>query len=552
MSEIFQRLVAKRGFSEDYLNPKYENLASPFLLPDMKKAVERIRKAVERGEKIIVYGDYDADGITASTVMNDALKLAGVKEVTTMLPDRFRDGYGMNKKVVRKAQETGVSLVVTVDCGSANGEVVEELARAGIETIITDHHECPDELPKAVAVVNPKRRDVAKCVEHFDEHLDELLKLRDLAGVGVAFNVAKAMVMAGMIPDGQEKWMLDLVLIGTLCDSMKMSGENRTLCYYGRKVLGKTRRLGVKELLRVAGTKTLNSDAIGFQIGPRLNAAGRMANAEIAFELVNTHKKVEAARLAEELEKLNAERRKQQMAAMKEFQEKGLPDDDVLVVTGDWHEGVLGIIAGRLVEDYHKPAFVLSKVRTDDGEEIYKGSGRSFGDFDLASAMKKCANNIVGGGGHAGAAGVKVALEKIGSFREQLNVYYKSLNLYEQDKYFEQVADIETDRLGELGLELLDELSALEPFGVGNEAPIFGLNKVFIVDKKLMGADEQHLRLLVRGADGKMMKLVAFSAPRKWLEVKHGSEVNALVRLESNEWNGTKSVEGRIVDLRGC
>lgn len=551
MSEIFRQLVKKRGFSEEYLHPKYEDLAEPWLLPDMKRAVERIEQAVQKREKIIVYGDYDADGITASTLMNDALKIAGVKEIETMLPDRFKDGYGLNKKVVQKARETGAKLVITVDCGSANWEVVEELENAGVDVIITDHHECPEKLPKAVAVVNPKRRDVAQVVPEFEAHLDELMRLRDLAGVGVAFEVARAMMEEGMIPKGQEKWMLDLVLIGTICDSMKMSRENRIFCYYGMKVLAKTRRVGLKELIKVARMGRLNSDAIGFQIGPRINAAGRMANAKVAFELINATQGVQAARLAKELEALNGERRAQQMIAMKEFKTRGVPEDEVLVVTGAWHEGVLGIIAGRLVEEYERPAFVLSKIRTEEGE-IFKGSGRSFGEFNLAEALKNCAEEIIGGGGHAGAAGVKILPEKLDGFRTKINEYYRSLNLFNQERFFEQEADIETSKLGELNLGLLDELRVLEPFGIGNEMPIFGLNNVFILDKKLMGADEQHLGILARGEDGKLLKLVAFSAPESWRKIEQGREASMLIRLEENEWNGTRSAEGRILDLRGC
>ena len=551
MSKLFQQLVEKRGFSEGYLHPKYEDLADPFLMPDMGKAVERIRRAVKDGEKIIVYGDYDADGVTASTVMNDALRLAGAKEVETMLPDRFKDGYGLSKKVVQKAKETGAKLVITVDCGSANGDVVAELNEAGVDAIITDHHECPEVLPEAVAVVNPKRRDVAQTVPEFEEHLDELMRLRDLAGVGVAFNVARAMMKEGMIPEGQEKWMLDLVLIGTICDSMKMSEENRILCFYGTKVLAKTRRAGLRELLRVAKTTRLNSDAIGFQIGPRINAAGRMANPEVAFALMNTTQKTQAAKLAEELERLNTARREQQVAAMKEFERRGVPEDEVLVVTGDWHEGVLGIIAGRLVEDYRRPAFVLSKIQTEEGE-MFKGSGRSFGEFNLAEALRACGDEIIGGGGHAGAAGVKLWPAKLEEFRAKINEYYRSLNLFDQERFFVQTADIETSELGGLNLELLAELKSLEPFGLGNEMPIFGLNNIFILDKKLMGADEQHLGILARGEDGKLLKLVGFYAPEQWREIEQGREANMLIHLEENEWNGTRSAEGHILDLRGC
>lgn len=540
--------MRKRGFSQNFLRPKYEDLADPFLLPDMRKAVERIRRAIDGEEKVIIYGDYDADGVTASTVMTDALTLAGVTEIETMLPDRFKDGYGMSKKIVQRAKETGSTLVVTVDCGSANGEIVEELKVNGIETIVTDHHECPMELPKAIAVVNPKRRDAYLQVENFEEKTDALLQLRDLAGVGVAFMVARALVQEGFIPEGQEKWLLDLVLIGTICDSMPMSLQNRILCFYGMKVLGKTRRAGLKELFKQAKLKKINSETIGFQIGPRLNAAGRMANARTAFKLLNATRRTEAATLAAQLEKFNRERRSQQILAMQEIQERGLSKNPVIIATGDWHEGVLGIIAGRLVEEYRRPAFVLSE--TEEG--IFKGSGRSFGEFNLAEALKACSGEILGGGGHAGAAGVKVEKGKIEAFEERINEYYDSLQLQDQERFFEKEPDLVTSEPGELTLEFFEELQTLEPFGPGNEVPIFGLREMFVLDKGLMGAEEQHLRLLVRGADGKVMKLVAFNAPENWRKVQQGETIELMIGLEENEWNGLRSVEGRILDLRGC
>ncbi|MBQ3430961.1 single-stranded-DNA-specific exonuclease RecJ [Candidatus Saccharibacteria bacterium] len=545
MSSLFDELVRKRGFSEAYLKPKYEDLASPFLLPDMKKTIERIKKAKETGEKIIIYGDYDADGVTASTVMNEALKLAGITDIEMMLPDRFLDGYGMSKKVVQRAKEQGAKLVITVDCGSGNKEVVDELKAIGVETIVTDHHECPEELPKAVAVVNPKRKDAYKQVEDFEDKAEELVWLRDLAGVGVAFMVAKALTEEGMIPDGQEKWLLDLVLIGTICDSMAMTMENRILCFFGVKVLRKTRRAGLKELIRELGPKKLNSETIGFQIGPRINAAGRMANAEVALKLMMAKKKTEAARYARELEELNAERRKQQIMAMNELEENGVPSDKVLVLTGDWHEGVLGIIAGRIVEEYKRPAFVLSEK---DG--ILKGSGRSFGEFNLAKALKACSEVIVGGGGHAGAAGVKIKKEELEKFREKVNEYYESLGLLEQERFFEREEDLEVEELSGLNSELLKELEGLEPFGPGNEEPVFKLKDVFVLEKGLMGEEGRHLKLIVRGSDEKTLKLVAFGADEEWKKVEQGGRADILVNIEENEWNGLINVEGRILDLR--
>lgn len=534
MSKIFEQLLRVREYEAGFLDPKYEECLDADLMPDMAQAVERIRKAVADGEKIIIYGDYDVDGVTASTVMYDTLRLAGVKaeNLEIMLPNRFLDGYGMSKKVVERAKEWGAGLVVTVDCGSRNHEVIEELGKIGVETVVTDHHECGDTLPATVAVVNPKRRDV------------ECLEGRELAGVGVAFKVAQALVRAGLIPAGQEKWLLDLVLIGTICDSMVLRGENRRLCYYGLKVLEKTRRPGLKELMREAGVKRLDTEAIGFQIGPRLNAAGRMETAEKALELVRAKKKTLAARLALELEELNSQRKKQQMDALQEIRERGVGKDPVIVVEGEWHEGVLGIIAGRLVEEYRRPAFVLAKV---DG--VYKGSGRSFGEFNLAEALTVCGQYIIGGGGHAAACGVKVAEEGLEKFRAAVNEYYRGLKLENQERFLGVQEDLMVEEFEELSLELMEEMRKLEPYGEGNQEPVFLLPEVRVVDVAKLGAEGKHLRLTVWDKQGKSLKLMQFFAPEENLRVQPGVMANIWMTLAENEFRGIRSVEGRILKL---
>ena len=530
MNKIFIQLMKQRGITEDFLHPKYENLADPFLLPDMEKAIDRIVRAIENGDHILIYGDYDVDGVTASTVMEEALRLAGAKEIDIMLPDRFADGYGMSARVVEQAKKLGVNLVVTVDCGSSNKEIVAELIASGIDVVVTDHHEVPEELPDA-PVVNPKRKNYQG--------------FRDLAGVGVAFKVAQALVKKGLIPDGQEKWLLDLVLIGTICDNMPLLEENRILSYYGLKVLAKTRRLGLSELMQRAGTKYLNAEAIGFQIGPRLNAAGRLESAELALELLRAKNVAKAAQIAENLEDLNKKRKIEQRTAVDEIRERGVSDDPVLVETGKWHEGVLGIVAGKLVDEYKRPAFVLSRISDD----VYKGSGRSFGEFNLAAGLAACKDTIINGGGHALAAGVKVAADKIQDFKSEINNYYNSLGLKDQEKYLREREDLVVDGLSDVSLDLLDNLELLEPFGGGNEEPIFKLTNVGIVEAKLLGADGQHLAIIVEDDKGRQLKLLAFFAPAEWLKVAVNERRDFLVRFSKNEWNGNTSIEGKILQI---
>ena len=536
MSKLFERLLEARGLDRSFLAPRYENLTDPFILPDLDKAADRINQAIAENEKILIYGDYDVDGVTASTVMADALTLAGAnpENIDIMLPDRFADGYGMSPRLISRAKKQGVTLVITVDCGSRNHAIIDELNTLDIDTIVTDHHECGDELPEALAVVNPKRPDFAV-----------VNGLRDLAGVGVAFKVAQGLVKKSLIPAGQEKWLLDLVLIGTICDNMLLTGENRILGYYGIKVLEKTRRAGLKELMSRARVKNLTAESIGFQIGPRLNAAGRLKSAHLSLDLLRVASPTDAAALAEQLEDLNKKRKTEQQAAIKEISTRGVSDDPVIIETGSWHEGILGIIAGRLVEEYQRPSFVLSEVENG----VFKGSGRSFGDFSLAKALDYAKDSIIGGGGHAGAAGVRVDSKQLYAFREKINEYYKSLHLTGQEDYLKNHADLDVFSLADLSLGFLEELKLLEPFGAGNEEPIFRLLNIDIINVSRMGTEQNHLRLDIRDKKGNNLKLVAFYAPEKWLTLTPEDKIIPLIKLMENDFNGVKSAEARIVDI---
>ena len=538
MNKLLVRLLKKRGLTPDFLDPKYSNTTDSFALYDMEKAVNRIKQAIKNQEKIIIYGDYDVDGVTASTVMEETLTLAGVKpeNISIMLPDRFADGYGMSPKLIKKAEKRGITLVITVDCGSGNREIIDELNTLKIDTIVTDHHETPEILPDAVAIINPKRKD----------HPTE--ELKNLAGVGVAFKLAQALVRQNLIKNGQEKWLLDLVLLGTICDNMTLTNENRTLSYFGLKVLAKTRRLGLKELMRKARVKNLTSDSIGFQIGPRLNAAGRLESAEISLNLLRTKSPTEAASLANKLEDLNQKRKIEQQSATKEIKTRGIKEGPIIIETGHWHEGILGIVAGRLLEEYHKPSFVLTELENG----IYKGSARSFGDFNLAEALSHVKDTIIKGGGHAGAAGVSIEQKNIYAFREKINDYYNSLKLKNQDRYFKVNADLELEDFSDLTLDFLDDLKSLEPFGAGNEEPIFKLKNVQIENVARMGAEQNHLRLDLKDKNNKHLKLVAFYASEEWLNLDSTDpmlKIEPLITLTENEWGGVKSVEARLIDL---
>lgn len=537
MNKLFARLIEKRHLNEKFLHPKYEDLLPAVVMPDLEKAIKRIKKAIDAKEKILIYGDYDVDGVTASTLMEEALSKSGVtpENIEIMLPDRFQDGYGMSPRLLSRAKKNRINLVITVDCGSRNHAIIDELNQLGIDAIVTDHHECEESLPDAIAIINPKRKDYSGPKE-----------LQDMAGVGVAFKVAQGLVEAGLLPKGQEKWLLDLVLLGTICDGMLLTGENRILGFYGIKVLNKTRRPGLKELKKNAGVGKITSEAVGFQLGPRLNAAGRLETAEISLNLLRSKSETEAAALASELEALNKKRREEQRAATKEISERSLEDTPVIIETGKWHEGILGIIAGRLVESYHKPAFVLSEVENN----IFKGSGRSFGEFNLADALNFAKDSIISGGGHAAAAGVRIDGTKLYEFREKINAYYNSLNLTDQGRFLVREADLSTDSIKDFTLELMDDLSLLEPFGAGNEEPVFCIENARISNFSRMGTERQHLRLDITDQAGKTIKCIAFFAPEKWLNgLYQDGDYKFLIKPVINEFRGTRSVEARLIDI---
>lgn len=534
---LFERLLRQRGVDEGFLNPDYGKLADVSLMPDLSRAVDRIMLAAKEKERVVVYGDYDVDGVCSSTVMKEALTMVGVDDVTILLPDRFGEGYGMNMGAVKEIENLEASLVVTVDCGSGSGEVIRALKQMGIDTIVTDHHEIGDVPGEAVAVLNPKRLEMKD-----DEH-----GLRNMAGVGVAFTLARALNASKNdgVCDGQEKWLLDLVAIGTVCDAMKLTMDNRTLVYWGLKVLAKTRRVGLRELMRVAGVSAdnLSTQAIGFQIGPRLNASGRMKSARPALALLLAESGAEAAALAKELDDFNKERRRAQETAVAEIEQRGVDDGAVLVVDGEWHEGVVGIIAGRLLEQYRRPAIVLTSV----GGELMKGSGRSFGEFSLADCLAECQSLLVKGGGHDYACGLTIAKKDLGALKQRVNEFYASLELKNQERFLEVSADLELDDFGDLDEDLCENLTLLEPYGEGNREPVFAA-KARVFSARVM--KDKHLALTVRDKNGRFLRLAAFYVPKEWHDLAEGMSLKLFFNVVLNDWNGRRSVEGRLLGFK--
>ena len=539
---LFERILTARGLTtraacEAFLQPDYMAVKhDPFLLPDMKKAVARLKQAREQGEKIVIYGDYDIDGLSATALLLDAFGKFGFEDVDAFIPNRFVEGYGMTMGAVDKVRDMGADLIVTVDTGSLCHAEIAYATSLGIDTVVTDHHNVAETPPPSIAAVNPK----------FSGHT---YPFRDLCGAGVAFKLVQALqTELDGLPDGYEKWLLDLVALGTVCDIVTLADENRANVYWGLEVLKKQQRPGLKALMTVAGIEPerVNARHLGFGLGPRMNAAGRLETAQHALDMLVARDGLAALGASEKLEELNGKRRSIQEAIFEEAcqQAEELADDRVLVVSSDgWNHGVIGIVASKLVEKYKKPVFIIG----ERGEEA-TGSARSFGDFSAADAVRAADDIIIKGGGHGAAAGVTLETEKIGDFRRRVNEFYDSLQLQNQERYLLPRADVEIDDFSEVDEDLVANLAKMEPFGNGNPEPVLKITAASVLSARRMGADGQHVKLALRDKNGKVLQMLAFNAPEEFFR-EPGDEVVAWFQPTINEWQGARTVEGRLLHV---
>lgn len=540
-ANLIHDILAARGVKtkaarEAFLNPDYETSKhDPFLLPDMRVAVDRLIRARDNHEKVTIYGDYDIDGMVATVILAESLGKFGL-DVTTYTPNRFTEGYGLNIEAIKTIGESDTDLIVTVDCGSLSHEEIAFARECGIDTIVTDHHAVAETLPPAIATINPKRAD-------------HEYPFRDLAGCGVAFKLVQALQteMKGL-PAGQEKWLLDLVALGTVCDVVALLDENRTYVKWGIEVMKKTRRPGLRALIEVAGIKktTLNARALGFALGPRLNAAGRLETAELALELLQTNDNERALELAYRLDQINKDRRVEQDRIFAEAVEKvsERAADPVIVVSDpSWNEGVIGIVASKLMERFGRPAFVLAEVA-----EHSKGSGRSFGDFSMAEVIHATSGIVTRGGGHAAAGGLTLATERIDEWRQAVNSHYCGLKLTNQSLYLLPQENILQPNFDGLNLDLVEQIATLEPFGHGNETPVFAVDNVTIVNRRTMGQNNQHVRYIFVDQNGVKLTTIAFSMADEFT-TEPGETVKVWVELALNEWQGRTNVEGRLLRM---
>jgi single-stranded-DNA-specific exonuclease len=576
MTPLFKKLLKARGVDEGFLSPKYENLNAPDTLPDMAKAVARIREAVARREKVLVFGDYDADGITAAAVLVRGLSFLGA-EVSWDLPERTTDGYGLPARIL-ETMPADTKLLITVDCGSRDLEIVKKLGERGVDVIITDHHEVGEVLPEAVAVVNPKRED-------------SKYPFRELAGVGVAFQLIRAVAslatslqrnsqgagtplalraihpasLSGSArPSDWTKWLLDLVAIGTVCDQVPLVADNRILAQYGLKVMAKSKWKGVRELIR--DVKKLDAHALGFIVGPKINASGRLESPRRALELLLTDDAMTAAELAMQLNDLNQARKDEQRKALANLEttlgvksgSTGVKNAEVLVVRGKWQEGLIGLIAGKLVEQHGKPAFVWTVCESADGDldageagggAKMKCSARSFGEFSCAGAIAHLRELglVEKGGGHAAAGGMSAAAADFEAIEKALCKYYRELKLVGQERFLREKPDVVVENVAELDLDFWKELQSLEPFGQGNPEPIFRV-RGRLYEKRTMGKNAEHVCLKIGDGERRQFELCAWNEAKKWSGLGQLDEYEFDFKATYSDF-GSEHLEGRVVDI---
>lgn len=520
-----------------FLHPGYEAMRhDPFLLPDMEPAVERLVRAHTHEEKVVIYGDYDIDGLTASTVLLDSFTAFGIS-ARVFIPNRFVEGYGLSAKAIETLADEGTQLIVTVDCGSLSHKEIARANELGVDVIVTDHHSVAETMPDAVATINPKRTD----------HEYPFI---DLAGVGVAFKLVQALqTRLEGLPKGQEKWLLDLVALGTVCDVVELTDENRANVYWGLQVMKKTRRPGVKLLMAVSRVEPdkLVARSLGFGLGPRLNAAGRLETAQLALDLLTTTDNTQAFELAERLDIMNQARRAEQdriFKAARTIADDMVSDNVLIVSDSSWSHGIIGIVAAKLLETYHKPTFVLQEL--EDGTA--KGSARSFGDFSAVEAIRATEEHLIKGGGHKLAAGVTLEVAKIATWREAVNSYYRGLGLDDQMRHLEIRSDVTLSDFAKCTAGAVRDLEQLEPYGNGNPEPVFEFSRLTVLNRRTMGADGQHVKYRFADKNGQSMEMIAFNKADKFT-AEVGDTVSVWCELGINEWNGRKAVEGRLLRL---
>ncbi|CAN5347245.1 hypothetical protein BH20ACI2_BH20ACI2_12350 [soil metagenome] len=537
---IVAALLIARGHDSSekafqFLNPSKEHLHEPFLLKGMQVAVDRIQHAIEKGEKILIWGDYDVDGTTGTVLLRKMLSLLGA-ESGFHVPNRFTEGYGINIPALEKAQQDGYSLVISVDCGIRSFEPLEWARDNGLDVIVTDHHLSDDVRgnPPAVAVVNPNQTGCT--------YPD-----KNLAGVGVAFKLAHALLREKGL-ENEVAGFLKIAAIGTVADVMNLTGENRAIVAMGLLDLPRTDNWGLKALMEIADCRSdMTSYHIGFRLGPRINAAGRMDVARHVVELFECGDFAEARKLAGVLDGRNRERQQvqQRITELALFETEGITEKHFVVVAGEgWHQGVIGLAASRIAEKLHRPTIVIS---INNG--VGHGSARSISNFHLLNALDTCGELFEQYGGHAAAAGMKIRPENIPALQERLNEYAVTM-LSEDDL----IPELKIDALvtsQSLGLDLVESLAAFEPFGAGNPKPVFVTRDLILRDEPYV-MKEKHLKLKLFGEGGKTFEAVWWDGVErsKGQTLKPNSRIELAYVPEANTWQANTRLQLVVEDLR--
>ena len=569
-SPLILQLLYNRGITtqekiDEFFNPDYSSdLHNPFLLKDMEKAVERILKAIESKEKIVIYGDYDTDGVCSTAILYLTLKELGAEKIDVYIPDRDKERHGLNENSIRLLKKANTDLIITVDCGSDNIKEVDLARDLNIDVIITDHHEVKDKLPYAIAVVNPKRKD-------------DKYPFKELAGAGVAFKLVQAIsetVYNSNPKNGEklknfQKWLLDLVAIATVTDVMPIIGENRTLVKYGLGVLAQTRWVGLKELMKVAGINpkvtrysvsgeaplsNLNTYTLGFILGPRISAASRIDHADVAFKLLITQSKEEAIELAKELNERNIKRQNLTDQIVKEIEERieSKVDKEKIVFEGDekWPAGLVGLVASIISEKYRRPTFI-SQIKKDI---IYTSARSAIDTFNIIDSIKECSDLLEKYGGHPGAAGFTIRRENLKKVRERLvNIADKILE--EEDLIPKLEIDAEVSP-SEINWENYEKLEEFEPFGERNPYPKFLVRNLIVNGMNIVGNDNKHLKMTLISEDNErvsgvhLFKAIGFDLGHFYDKVKIGDKIDLVFEFLVDEWEGFRDLQLKIIDLK--
>lgn len=546
VSPLLAQLLINRGVTDphsahSFLQPKLSELSDPMLIPEMEKAALRLATAIRKREKIVIYGDYDVDGVTGTALLFQCIRLLGA-DVHYYIPERIQEGYGLNVLAIRNLAQGGAKVIVTVDCGITSILEAEEAEKKGLDLIITDHHQPTKELPRAYAVINPKL---------------SARGFRDLSGVGVAFKLAWALgiVIGGkrkVSPQYREFLMnaVGLAAMGTIADSVPLVGENRILAKYGLTTLRQSTHPGIKALLERADLEGLaiSSKHVGFRLGPRLNAAGRLEDAKLSVELLITQCPQRAAEIASQLEEKNRKRQDLQskiLQSAREMIEKEMALDNtgVLILAGEgWHPGVIGVVASRLVEEFHRPTIIIA-LR---GELGY-GSARSIPDFNLVEALHFSKQRLLKFGGHTQAAGFRIKREEVVGFKNLINSFASTI-LRREHLQPVLITDGELP-LGQLSVPLLKELNYLRPHGEGNPEPLFTAGELTVAgEPSRLGTSGQHLSLFLRQSDVSF-RAIGYGMGTLLPQIEKAKNLSAAFRPKLSNWKG-EVIELEMEDIR--